>query len=292
MAKIQYEMLKSNIPQFSVNFFEEDNKKTNISTAMHLHREIELMRIKRGKVLYRIFGDEEEYILGDGDIIFVNVSVPHETESLVEDTVVEILQFNPHTIVGETGNSFSKYISAFLNIQNGVVSLFPNGTNNEISRCFSNISREYQNRQSGFEFTLLGNLYLVLGELFRCGSILPCIADDSEMSKFSAIFEYIEKNYMNKITMEEMCRKNYISPSHFCRVFKNTTGKSFVQYLNIRRAYEAEKLLFKTDMSITEIALAVGFSTTSYFDKIFRKYYMISPNQYRKVKKQQGENTK
>lgn len=290
MSKIYYETLHANIPQFSVNCFEEDNKVRNISTSMHLHREIEMMRVSRGKVLYRILEREEEYILSEGDIIFVNVSIPHETESLIDDTRVEIIQFNPHTIVGEMGKSFSKYISAFLNIRNEAVRVFDKHSNAELSRCFDNISYEYKNKQSGFEFNLLGNLYLVLGQLFKSGTILPFFADDEKLSEFSCIFEYIEQNFMNKVTMEEICKSNYISPSHFCRIFKKATGKTFVQYLNFRRAYEAEKLLFKTDMSVTEIAHAVGFSTASYFDKIFRKYYLISPTKYRKVKKQQGEN--
>lgn len=286
MTNIKHDTIKANIPEFNINFFEEHNKNKNISTSMHLHREIELMRVKKGKVIYRIFGKSKEYILNENDIVFVNVSIPHETKSLIDDTIVQILQFNPHTFVAEKGKSFSRYISAFLNVHNKDITILSKDANSELARCFDNINNEYKTMQAGYEFNILGNLYLVLGQLFKSKSILPCISNDSEMSRVNDIFEYVERNYMNKITMKEVCKDNYISPSHFCRVFKNTTGKSFVDYLNFRRAYEAEKLLSKTNMTVTDIAFSVGFSTTSYFDRVFKKYYKISPSKYRKVNKE------
>jgi AraC-like DNA-binding protein len=59
-------------------------------------------------------------------------------------------------------------------------------------------------------------------------------------------------------------------------------GKTFTNYLNYIRITEAEKLLLTTDKSMTEIALEVGFSSSSYFIQQFRQYKDISPFQFRK----------
>lgn len=277
------------MPQLSINFFEEKNIIRNISSPMHLHREIEMLRVKTGKVRYRLYSQNDEFVLKTGDIVFINLGVAHETESLVKDTVVEILQFDPNIILSNSYPSFVKYISAFFNIQNKPFSVFEAQHNQLLTECFANISHQFKTENNGFEFNILGNVYLILGNLFQTGSITIKNINKDEISRFDGVFEYIENNYMRRITMEEICAINYISPSYFCRIFKSVTGKSFVQYLNFRRVYEAEKLLSATDKSITEIAYDVGFSSNSYFDRTFKKFYALTPAQYRKLKSDKEE---
>jgi len=104
----------------------------------------------------------------------------------------------------------------------------------------------------------------------------------SAASRMGDVFKYVSENYGSDITaydMAELCNMSY---SYFSRSFKKIMKKSFSEYLTYVRISEAEKLLITTDMNITEIAMQVGFSTSSYFIQQFKNIKMISPKQFKK----------
>lgn len=85
----------------------------------------------------------------------------------------------------------------------------------------------------------------------------------------------------NDITLSEISGKYNISKEYFCRLFKNYTGYTMVEYINTLKIQKAKKLLRETDKSICEIGEMVGFQSHSYFSLQFRKYTGISPLQFR-----------
>ena len=85
------------------------------------------------------------------------------------------------------------------------------------------------------------------------------------------IKEYIDKHYMEPITLQSMGEALHISPYYLSHVFKQMSGYSPVQYLLRRRIGEAQTLLITTDLSITHIAEMVGYDTQSYFNLQFTK---------------------
>ncbi|MBS5083051.1 MAG: helix-turn-helix transcriptional regulator [Clostridiales bacterium] len=97
------------------------------------------------------------------------------------------------------------------------------------------------------------------------------------------VFHYLSVNYEKPVRASEMAELCNLSPSYFSRSFNRLMGMSFNEYLNYIRVSEAEKLLISTPLSITEIAVTVGFSTSSYFIKIFKVYKNLSPKQFRKT---------
>ena len=72
-----------------------------------------------------------------------------------------------------------------------------------------------------------------------------------------------------------------LSPSQTLRKIKAASGKSVNQYIREIRLEKAAKLLKKTDQSIAEVSYQVGFSSASYFNKSFRKYYGVTPREFR-----------
>ena len=69
--------------------------------------------------------------------------------------------------------------------------------------------------------------------------------------------------------------------NHFSYIFKKTLGKSFTDYITLLKIQEAEKLLLSTEMSITDIAYQVGFSSASHFISRFREQKKITPKQFK-----------
>ena len=87
---------------------------------------------------------------------------------------------------------------------------------------------------------------------------------------------------MNKITIADISGEIGLSESHFMKYFKKTMGTSFIDYLNDYRLTKASRLLVTSENSVLEIAIETGFENLSYFIRLFKKKYSMTPNQYRK----------
>ena len=95
------------------------------------------------------------------------------------------------------------------------------------------------------------------------------------------IKDYIDRHYMEPITLQSMGEAMHISPYYLSHVFKEMSGYSPVQYLLRRRIGEAQTLLITTELSVTRIAEMVGYDSSSYFNLQFTKNVGMPPNKYR-----------
>lgn len=88
-----------------------------------------------------------------------------------------------------------------------------------------------------------------------------------------------------QMTLGEIGELLNLNESYFCRLFKKATGSTFTEYLNFVRICKAEHMI-KNGASISESAYGVGFSSLSYFNRVFKKYKFCSPSDYKKISKQ------
>lgn len=98
---------------------------------------------------------------------------------------------------------------------------------------------------------------------------------------------YIDKNYRNAITLEDIANASHISKYHFCRLFKETTGATVLEYLNNVRLTKVHSLLIDTNAAIGEIAKETGFMSSANLTRVFKKIYGISPRDFRKNQRNQ-----
>lgn len=91
----------------------------------------------------------------------------------------------------------------------------------------------------------------------------------------------ITQNFSRNLTLEEVADCVHLNPAYFSSIFKQSTGSSFKEYLNMVRIEESKRLLANTDYSIIDIAVAAGFEDQSYFSRVFKKYTGLTPKQYR-----------
>ena len=92
---------------------------------------------------------------------------------------------------------------------------------------------------------------------------------------------YINAHYSEDLTLQDISDALHISIYYLAHVFKQQTGYSPKQYMLRRRLGEAQTLLISTDLSITDISLAVGYGNPNHFDRMFSKYIGMSPSSYR-----------
>ncbi|UCF96271.1 MAG: response regulator [Spirochaetaceae bacterium] len=96
---------------------------------------------------------------------------------------------------------------------------------------------------------------------------------------------YINENYANRIALQDVAHYTCLSPNYLSQLFKQETGKSFLEYLTHCRVEAAKKLLVQSNLAISEIAFKLGYDMPSYFSEVFKKSEGITPSQYRKGSK-------
>jgi YesN/AraC family two-component response regulator len=112
---------------------------------------------------------------------------------------------------------------------------------------------------------------------------LPESVESRDVFIMNSIAAFIEENYKEDLNRNELAQKAHMEKYRFSRAFNQHFGKSVKSYLNITRVRKAAEILSKSaDLSITDIAVSVGYSGVAHFEKMFRKVYGISPNAYRK----------
>lgn len=101
-------------------------------------------------------------------------------------------------------------------------------------------------------------------------------------ARLSEALDYLQNNFRNPISINELARRHGMNVSGFIRHFKEATGRSPLSYLLNLRLEEARQLLQEDTLSITEIAFQVGFEDSNYFSRIFRRKNGLSPREFRR----------
>lgn len=110
-------------------------------------------------------------------------------------------------------------------------------------------------------------------------------SDEGYADKLSYVLKYIDQNYMYDLSLDELADKAGYSKYHFSRMFKKYCRSSFVSYLNRRRIKAAELLLVNENISVTDAAMQVGFSSLTTFNRVFRESKGCTPTEFRKLYK-------
>ncbi|GAB6928796.1 response regulator [Paenibacillus sp. JCM 10914] len=95
--------------------------------------------------------------------------------------------------------------------------------------------------------------------------------------------EYIEDNYQKDLTIEEVSELADLSISHFCTLFKSTTGYTFLEYLTECRIKKAKSILLNSDVKVYQVAPLVGYQDPRYFTQVFKKITGQTPSEFREA---------
>jgi YesN/AraC family two-component response regulator len=99
------------------------------------------------------------------------------------------------------------------------------------------------------------------------------------------IIAYVNKHFREDISLQMLADRVHFSANYLSAQMKKRVGKTYIEYILSLRLKEACRLLLNSDLKVKDIAQKSGFNDTSYFNRIFRRYYVISPEQYRKAHK-------
>lgn len=103
------------------------------------------------------------------------------------------------------------------------------------------------------------------------------------------VVNHIHSHYSDELTLSALAEQFCYSPSYLSELIKNTTGQTFVRFLHDLRIRHACGLLASTDMSVSEIALEVGYGSYKTFARMFRETKGVTPREYRLAKQRRHE---
>jgi len=109
------------------------------------------------------------------------------------------------------------------------------------------------------------------------------VVQPSDNSVVGRVIPYLENNYFNRLSLEEVSAKFFLSPYYLSRIFKKHTGFGFKEYLIHLRISEAKNMLLSKEMKVSAIAHNVGFHELSSFNLNFRRLTGYTPSAYRKI---------
>ena len=152
--------------------------------------------------------------------------------------------------------------------------------------------REVETKAPGYDAVCQNLMDILLIQLMRRVQLGATVASPqgSPSRKAAAARRFIDANYRDNITLDQMAEALHMSKYHLAHIFRLEYGMSPIHYMQSLRLQESRKLLSTTDYSLTQIARMTGFSSPSYFSQRFRAVEGINPGQYRaRFRASQGE---
>ncbi len=112
------------------------------------------------------------------------------------------------------------------------------------------------------------------------------LADIRHKDTIYKAIDYIKRNYIEQITLEDVANYVFLNPSYFSKIFKNEMNCTFVSYVNKVRINASKSLLMNNSILLSDISTLVGFDDQSYFTKVFKKEVGITPGKFRATRGQ------
>lgn len=268
-------------------------------TPCHWHKELECIVVFKGTLNYYV--NNKTYLLTEGSGIIVNTNRLHLCGPAEDDALSSghtfqmndsdnshyaVLLLHPDTL-RFNHNMEKKYINPLLfDIHSDIILLDNSQTwHKEAITMILDIFFAVTEKNPCFELIAQSKFFYLWSTLYQ-NTIAKngCeLAETDPMNPLKTMISYIQNNYQEKVTLNNVAEAGMMCQSKCCRLFREALKQSPIEYLQNYRIQKGIYLLDHTSMSVTEVALECGFHGASYFTETFRKINGITPKEYRKL---------
>lgn len=246
----------------------------------HWHNRIEIYLVLSGS--FSIVIETETYHLSEDDIILVNSNQVHELQC--RDNVVVVLQINytyfkkwlDESSFFHCNSTVYHNKSRFIELKRIIAQLIYINYNETESNDLLTISLAYQ-------------LILELVKNYKSYDHNPMNQNSKHLMRLREMIKYLNENYSENITLEQVAEREYLSPSYLSHFFKVNMGVSFFNYLTGIRLNHAVNDLLSTSLTMEQIAANNGFANCRYFVNCFKKKFDVLPKEYRREQKKEAQ---
>lgn len=249
-------------------------------TSKHWHNCIEIFLVLSGKLSITV--ETETYHLFEDDIILINCDQIHEIQNSAN--VVVTLQINPSYFNKglEPGTYFLCNSAAYHNKMKFT----------ELKRIIAKIIYVHYNDKEDNELLTISFAYQLILNLvknFKSQDERNTSSVSKSLQRLGNIIQYLNTNYTEDITLEQVAEREYLTPSYLSHFFKTNMGITFFNYLTNIRMNHAVNDLLTTNLTIEQIAANNGFANCRYFVNIFKKQFGMLPRNFRSENKKEAE---
>ena len=257
--------------QFSIRFEVVDD--VNFYSPFHWHNHIEVLYVLEGKIDLRV--ENRKYLLTDGDMIIINSEIIHSSKLCGHARYI-LLQV-----------PLSAFDGVYDEIENVVFKEKPDSQ--EAGKLFSYLSqmlKSVDDRRQENKLRFISLLYDFFYQLLTDYKIeqKKTTASYYGISRISPVMAYVEKEFRNKITLNEVAEILNVTPEHMCRLFKKYTDMTFNEYLMSLRISAFYQSLQNTNQKISVILEECGISNYKVFIREFKKTFGKTPEMIRAEK--------
>ncbi len=239
----------------------------------HTHNHMELFYIMGGKGQFLI--QDQLYPVNVNNLVIINPNVTH-TEVSLNAQPLEYMVLGIEGIELATGEN-----------ANGQFNILDHFESVEISGCLRNILREMEQKNTGYEDVCQAYMEILIIRLMR-NTALSVSTEPHVIfgnRQCAAVKRYIDLHFKEALTLDQLAEDAHMNKFYLSHAFKREYGVSPINYMISRRIEESKYLLAETDLSLSQIAQLLGFSSLSYFSQVFRRTQSVSPMEYRQSTK-------
>lgn len=251
----------------------------------HVHDEYEIYYLVKGERYY--FIGQHTYHIHEGCLVFIDRNEIHKTGmaggagSYHDRILIEFREEPFRTFFQSLGDL---NLREFFRNNSGVIELDVKAAHH-VEGLLLSIQSEIHKKLPGYRMSVMSKLSSLLIYAMRYGAEhnaepMPSSAT-AKHKKVDEVASFIVEHCAEPLSLESVAGSFFVNKCYLSRIFKEVTGFTVNEYINIHRISAAQKLLAESNMTITEIAGAVGYESLTYFEKVFRTYREVSPLKYR-----------
>lgn len=260
----------------------------------HRHNYVEVIYACEGSITNIIGG--KEVVVKKGELLFLNQFTHHEILPAGEDDIAINFIILPeffdvaYTMIGNN-NVLTEFLVNILRKDEGTGEFlhFKVSEVLQIQNLLENMIYSLvtgQENQNRINQTTMGLLFLYLGDSVQFVEMrLP---DRYENMVVMSVLDYIEQNYRTG-TLTELTERLHFPMPALSRMIKKGTGFNFKELLQRKRLKKAAQLLCDTALPVNDIIAAVGYENNSYFHRVFKERYQMTPKEFRRKNNNKGQ---
>lgn len=270
--------------EFPVEYNYIDSSNDDYNIAVHWHKEWEIIRVLDGTFDIQI--DTQEYTLNAGDFALINCSSLHKGVS--DNCVYECLVFDARELF-RTNELANKHLKPFYRKEILPHLIYNKNEHKELYEILDQLMKsasEYKPSTADYnELTITAYICCFFANIIKhelyIDNPAKSVVLSPKIDQIKLSIEYIENHFQETISLTTLARVAGMSPKYFCKIFKEVTHQTPVDYLILYRVEKACILLSTTNTPIIDIAMECGFNDCSYFIRTFKKFKKKTPTQYR-----------
>lgn len=253
----------------------------------HKHNYIEMAYILQGEMIQKIKGKEIK--LKKGEIIFLNQHITHEIKaSSKEDIIINFIikpEFFEYILnLIDKENIISKFLFSTIygGSRKGEYICFYVGNIKNVQNIIEQVINEIINMSTLGKSKIKFLVGLLLIELLNNPQTIVSYSEENyDIKLMMEILKYIDESY-EEANLTKLCETLHQQDYKICKLIKKNTGLTFKELVQEKRIEKAIELLKSTDYAIEDIIRRVGYENDSYFYRIFKKKFGLSPKEYKK----------